>query len=419
MSCVAVIDVETTGKFPQRHDHIVELAALVIRPDGTVLREFSTLVNPERDIGPTSIHGIDSRDVVNAPRFGEVAGALREVLDGCVAIAGHEVRFDRSFLAVEFERLDHAFPKGPALCTRRLAGGGSLTCACSDYGVPFEGTAHEALADAHATARLLATLLQDAPRLASKVVRQPPIAWPEIPAQPVVLLARSASRATATMAPDYIQTLLSRMPPEIPQDEGDTGLVEYAAILDRVLEDRYVDDEEKLALAELAEQWGLSGDQIRSAHWEYMVRLGEAVLADEIVTDAERRELEHVASLLGIRAEDVDKALETARERLADAQTNPPEDNSPLKREDFAGKRVCFTGESRCTLDGEFLTRQFAAELVEREGMTMAESVTKELDILVVADPYTQSGKAKKAQRYGIRIIHEPVFWRALGLEVG
>jgi len=150
-----------------------------------------------------------------------------------------------------------------------------------------------------------------------------------------------------------------------------------------------------------------------------MVRLGEAVLADEIVTDAERRELEHVASLLGIRAEDVDKALETARERLADAQTNPPEDNSPLKREDFAGKRVCFTGESRCTLDGEFLTRQFAAELVEREGMTMAESVTKELDILVVADPYTQSGKAKKAQRYGIRIIHEPVFWRALGLEVG
>jgi len=391
MSCVAVIDVETTGKFPQRHDHIVELAALVIRPDGTVLREFSTLVNPERDIGPTSIHGIDSRDVVNAPRFGEVAGALREVLDGCVAIAGHEVRFDRSFLAVEFERLGHAFPKGPALCTRRLAGGGSLTCACSDYGVPFEGTAHEALADAHATARLLATLLQDAPRLASKVVR----------------------------APDYIQTLLSRMPPEIPQDEGDTGLVEYAAILDRVLEDRYVDDEEKLALAELAEQWGLSGDQIRSAHWEYMVRLGEAVLADEIVTDAERRELEHVASLLGIRAEDVDKALETARERLADAQTNPPEDNSPLKREDFAGKRVCFTGESRCTLDGEFLTRQFAAELVEREGMTMAESVTKELDILVVADPYTQSGKAKKAQRYGIRIIHEPVFWRALGLEVG
>ena len=45
--------------------------------------------------------------------------------------------------------------------------------------------------------------------------------------------------------------------------------------------------------------------------------------------------------------------------------------------------------------------------------------MTKKLDLLVVADPLTQSGKAKKARQYGIRIMHKPVFWRALGLEVG
>jgi DNA polymerase-3 subunit epsilon len=45
-------------------------------------------------------------------------------------------------------------------------------------------------------------------------------------------------------------------------------------------------------------------------------------------------------------------------------------------------------------------------------------SVTKELDLLVVADPNTQSGKAKKARKYGTRIVHEPVFWRSLGIAV-
>lgn len=44
------------------------------------------------------------------------------------------------------------------------------------------------------------------------------------------------------------------------------------------------------------------------------------------------------------------------------------------------------------------------------------DSVTKKLDILVVADPQTQSTKAKKARQYGLRIVHEPEFWRMLGI---
>jgi DNA polymerase-3 subunit epsilon len=40
--------------------------------------------------------------------------------------------------------------------------------------------------------------------------------------------------------------------------------------------------------------------------------------------------------------------------------------------------------------------------------------VTKRLDLLVVADPDTQSGKARKAQDYGVRIMAEPAFWNAL-----
>jgi NAD-dependent DNA ligase len=44
--------------------------------------------------------------------------------------------------------------------------------------------------------------------------------------------------------------------------------------------------------------------------------------------------------------------------------------------------------------------------------------VTKGLDLLVVADPATQSSKAKKAREYGTRIMAEAAFWTALGARV-
>jgi DNA polymerase-3 subunit epsilon len=48
----------------------------------------------------------------------------------------------------------------------------------------------------------------------------------------------------------------------------------------------------------------------------------------------------------------------------------------------------------------------------------IAERVTKKLDLLVVADPETRSGKGKKARDYGTRIIAEPAFWAMIAVEV-
>jgi len=38
--------------------------------------------------------------------------------------------------------------------------------------------------------------------------------------------------------------------------------------------------------------------------------------------------------------------------------------------------------------------------------------------LLVAADTNTQSGKAKKARSYGVRVVGEPEFWKMLGLAV-
>ena len=419
MTSIAIIDVETTGLNPYRHDSIVELAALVIRPDGTVLRTFETLINPDRDIGPTRLHGLSTCDVLAAPRFGEIAGALLEVLDGCIAIAGHNVHLDHSFLTVEFDRLGYAFPDGPTLCTMRLAGGGSLASACSDYGITVEGEAHTALHDVRAAAKLLAALLKDAVQLRSKISRWPPIIWPDVPKTAVQALTRDVSRQRETEPPTYLQKLLTRVQPDIPSDDENSAALAYTALLDRLLEDRCVDEREGQALVDLATRWSIPGDQIQKIHTDYLLRLGAAALADGVVTDAERRDLHQVAVLLGKNPRSLDGILESAMEKLTEVQTQSSVGIDGMGSGPLVGRQVCFTGECQCRLRGETITREMAVELAARRGMIVAEAVTKKLDFLVVADPLTQSGKAKKARQYGIRIMHEPVFWRALGLEVG
>ena len=75
----SVVDVETTGLFPGGHDRVIEIAVVRVRGDGAFVDEYCTLVNPERDVGPTHVHGIRTRDILEAPRFAEIAGDVLAV----------------------------------------------------------------------------------------------------------------------------------------------------------------------------------------------------------------------------------------------------------------------------------------------------------------------------------------------------
>ena len=418
MPNVAVIDVETTGLNPYRHDRVVEIAVVVIEPDGTVVREFCSLINPERDIGPTSIHGLSANDVTSAPRFSEIAGALLEVAEDCVAFAGHNIRFDHSFLAAEFNRLGHRIPDGPMLCTLQLAGGGSLSACCSCFDIPFKGQAHSALDDAKATAQLLAKLLKDEPRYLNELAQLSPIMWPRVPRTVVQTMSRDDSRRRQDEPPSYLQKLLARAGSDLLPNTDDGALLAYSALLDRVLEDRRIDDSEGEALLEVATRWGIDGKQIQDAHGSYLHHLAIAALADGVVTDSERRDLALVAKLLGIRNTSLNDMLDRAAEKLAYFSPLPQTASVVHECEALNGKRVCFTGEFQCCLNGEMMTRETASGLATQQGLIVVESVTKKLDLLVIADPHTQSGKANKARQYGIRIMHEPLFWKTLGVEV-
>ena len=108
----AVTDCETTGLFPKRHDRLVEIAILRLDPRGKIVGEFESVINPERDVGPTHIHGLRSGDVLKAPTFQAIAGDILHWLNGAVLV-GHNVHFDLRFLRSEFDRIGLELPDLP------------------------------------------------------------------------------------------------------------------------------------------------------------------------------------------------------------------------------------------------------------------------------------------------------------------
>ncbi len=160
----AVIDIETTGG-SARHERITEIAVYV--HDGMrIIEEYSTLVNPERNIPYfiTSMTGITNEMVEDAPKFFEVAKKIVEITEGKVFVA-HNARFDYSFIRQEFGMLGYNFRR-PLLDTvslsRKLLPGHrsySLGNLCNDLGIEINGR-HRACGDAMATVRLLELLLE-------------------------------------------------------------------------------------------------------------------------------------------------------------------------------------------------------------------------------------------------------------------
>src|SRR5260221_771167 len=244
----AVVDVETSGLY-SRTDRVVEVAVVHLSADGQITAEFSTLINPGRDVGPTRIHGIRAADVLNAPTFAQAAGTLWQLLDGRVLVA-HNVPFDARFLEAEFNRCGVRMPPPPLMCTMQLASyylpnlpGRSLAACCAAANITSSQW-HSALDDARAAALLLACY-----RAAH---RQMPGSW--------TLALDHAARASWMPAPGYAefrshtryqQTLTSaaQRPPladvVVRLPRGATAEMDaYLAVLDRVLEDRIVSDYE-------------------------------------------------------------------------------------------------------------------------------------------------------------------------------
>lgn len=417
----AVLDLETTGLFPGGHDRVVEIAVLRLDGEGCAEEPFVTLINPERDLGPVGIHGLTGSDVLGAPAFRNIAGEVLRRLRGRV-IVGHNVAFDLRFLRSEFSRMGISFPSLPSVCTMQLVrelGMGlpshRLSNCCAAFGIPHSES-HSALSDASATATLFheiclrrpsavpAHLTEEAEGIAEN--------WPEIDAV-AAPLTRTAARRRTDPGDSLIRDLVKRLPIVGASSE----VASYQNLLERVVEDRRISGEEALALEEVARSCGLGADTVRAVHEAYLGGAVALAWSDGLITDLERRELEQFATILGLDSMLVERLI-ADRETTRSAQVPVPS-VAPAHMGSLRGCSVCFTGELQGMLGGGPISRESAHALATNAGLTVAKSVTKRLDVLVVSDPDTQSGKARKAREYGTRIMVESAFWRTIGAPVG
>ncbi|MBN1981731.1 MAG: 3'-5' exoribonuclease [Chitinivibrionales bacterium] len=409
---LAIVDVETTGLSPWRNDRIVEIAVVIMSPDGTIHQEYETLVNPDRDLGPSRIHRITAEEILHAPKFPDIAGDVAELLSRAYILAGHNVSFDRNFLIKEYERVGITMPDIPVLCTCQLLGWNNLTACCQEFDIVFEGEPHRAISDALATASLVQRLIVDDPTIL-ECIPQSRKKWPAILPRKTSPVSRDHAKEKLQEPPKFLQRILSKI--HYDTDATTPDIVAYLALVNRILEDRVIDVNEENTLVDAVANWDLSIFQVKEAHQTYIHNLAVQVLADGVLNDTERSDLHRVARLLGHDDRELDHILESAAAQLR--ATNSTK-TTGFHSKDLHGKRVCFTGELQSRINGELITREVAEKLAEQAGLVVANSVTKKLDLLVVADPNSQSGKAKKARQYGTRILADSVFWRMIQVTV-
>lgn len=161
-----VFDVETTGLSPLNGDRILEIAALRVKGN-KILDEFTSLINPRRDIPIEAqrVHNITPDMIADAPFAEDVLPDLVDFIGGAT-LAGHNVKFDLDFVCYELasfgRKLNDATPAFDTLkMSKRLVShlrSHKLSYLAHSFGIPIDET-HRALADVKLTINVLYRLL--------------------------------------------------------------------------------------------------------------------------------------------------------------------------------------------------------------------------------------------------------------------
>ncbi len=374
MNRYAVIDTETTGLFV-KSDRLLEIAIVLIE-NNQIIEEWETLINPERDISNSEIHGITASDVTLAPVFLELALQIATLLNGNILVA-HNISFDKRFLEMEFRRANFFGDFGFGFCTLQ-ATGKKLDVACKEFGVVTEAS-HRALTDARATAQLFIKLLQN--NDVSKDLSPVELAVGDIPST-YRLLSRSALSEVFSPGIQDLRSIFRRT--EIPSNREGKELA-YLDGIASVMSDFEITSEEKSQLDDWARTLEISETQQKLLHKDFLDGVIKVAKQDGVVSEIESLLISKASKALGIEAT-IEKT------ELSDVVLKP-------------GMRICFTGKAT-DKEGLEIPREILEARAMGMGMTSVPSVSKKnCDVVVTEDISSASGKAKKAREYGIPVI--------------
>lgn len=118
-----VVDVETTGRYPNNH-RVIEISVLQASLTDGIHQQQTYLINPQTRIPAkiTQFTGISQAMVATAPVAAEVFPACFPLLNAGILTA-HNIDFDYPFLQAEYNRLNIQFdrPAHEQLCTVQLS----------------------------------------------------------------------------------------------------------------------------------------------------------------------------------------------------------------------------------------------------------------------------------------------------------
>ena len=373
MTRFAVIDIESTG-FGKK-DSILEIGIVLLDDDEIVL-EWETLINPNRDISNSNIHGIGAKHLSTAPFFKDVSNDIASLVSERVLVA-HNLPFDQRMLMNEFDKLKIEADPGHGICTYN-ATKMKLEVACEKYGIR-NLESHRALADARATALLLARA-----EINKENVKQAQI--PYVAGKP---FSRTISRNAFESAKQKSSSRIRRIMHTLDVPAGNSAQMSYMDALTSALSDLHLDAIEKESLKEWADYLGLTSSEIENAHSEYLTNFIEAAKRDGIITVDESEQIRALSHLLSVEpASDINQSSQS----LSKVQLSK-------------GLRVCFTGSARDNKGNE-ITRESLERLAIERGLVPVDSVSKKsCDLVIAADINSMSSKAKKAKEWGISLI--------------
>jgi DNA polymerase III epsilon subunit family exonuclease len=302
----AVIDFETTGLSPGG-DRVIEVAVVRVNPGGEPKLVFDSLINPQRPVAATEIHGITDADVADAPCFRDIAGDLVQHLSGCVVTA-YNVYFDIKFLTHELGLAGRRHTP-PHLCLmyfRPLLGLGKRCCldaACELHGIVHESS-HEAAADALASGQLLQIYLAALKtrsvgcfsELAALGNYKFLSSIENDPLDRSISVHWACGGRTKSRSSFHQSTIAVQMPQ--PVDQATVGLRKYWDALKMAVADLKITNEEIEEVRQLQLAYQLKDEQIRAMHARTYASVIAQFVEDKWVDDRERDKLRRFHSCL-------------------------------------------------------------------------------------------------------------------------
>lgn len=298
---MAILDFETTG-LNAGIDRVVEVSVVRIEPGQQARIVLDTLVNPNRPMAATQIHGITEQDVADAPRFEDVAADFVSALSESV-IAAYNAYFDMCFLERELRRLGLSFSP-PHVCLmymRPMLGLGrrcALEDACRAHSIehaPAHATAADALAAACLWGAYKRAMAQNRIRSFGDLAALKRYKFVEsFHRDP---LPASAGRHLSSAGRLKPRTVRATPVPPVPEGAIEPTVCRehafhvYWEALKAVLCDLEVTDEEIAYLSEKREELGLTTQELRGLHARAFADMILRCVEDRSLDDTECQSL--------------------------------------------------------------------------------------------------------------------------------